>query len=194
MVEEYCDLPFNFGKCEEKSVTAYAACRAWATNDLPPVNITFFKNGRQRAIYIPEVLFKSNSAKKTGFIAIGTSLDPEEFIDFTGENEINFGTYGYTGNKFMNKEIIPVSGKIEKNNIYLGKDNYFSIVKNNGLIGIVSTFITFDIQEDDPDSQEPPAKEPFTDDEGEEEENKKGNSTVLDDDYEMEDVIPPSKG
>lgn len=190
MVEEYCDLPFNFGECKEKAWTANAVCLAWESNGQRPFDVTLFKNGRQRAMYIPEVLFKSKTTKTNARLIISISMDTSEIAEYIGENDINFGTYGFSGDENMKKRIISVPGKIEKNYITIGDDNnYFSPVDKNGLIGIASTFITFEIRQDDPDSQEPPTKEPFTDEEEEENEEIKGNTTVDDDDYEMADGI-----
>lgn len=182
MVEEFCEEPFNFGKCEEWVVTASALCEIWRT-PTHTFNLSFLKNGRQRQIFIPELMYKSviDDLDKSGPIKINFSfMSDEDVNNFVGKNEINFGTYAVTGMDMSYQQIIvPVQGKVSPDSksilIQVANNesgNFKPILYGSRLPGTVSTTITFEIFENDPDSQEPPAKEPLTDEEGDDDEDE----------------------
>ena len=177
MVEEFCEEPFNFGECEECTIPGYAICSAWATPS-HMINVSFLKNGRQRQIYIPELLYKSQTEdiNAASPITINFSFMTDDDVKkFVGENEINFGTYGFTALEDTHRQIIaPFKGKVKPDNksiVIEVADNesgkFSPIIVGGGALGAVSTTITFEIFENDPDSQEPPEKEPFTEEEEE---------------------------
>lgn len=183
MVEELCEEPFNFGECEECTIPGFANCSAWAT-PAHMANISFLKNGRQRQIYIPELLYKSRTvdANAESPITINFSfMHDDDLKNFVGEYEINFGTYGFTGlGATLRQTIAPLKGEVKpdsKSIVIEVADNesgkFSPIIDGGGALGAVSTTITYEIFENDPDSQEPPDKEPFTEsgDEPNEEQN-----------------------
>lgn len=175
MVEELCEEPFNFGECEECVISGSANCSAWST-PTHMVNISFLKNGRQRQIYIPELLYKSRTddINAASPITINFSFMYDADVNkFVGENEINFGTYGFAALEDTHRQTIaPLKGKVKPDNksiVIEVADNesgkFSPIVVGGGALGAVSTTITYEIFFTDPDSQEPPVKEPFTDNE-----------------------------
>lgn len=169
MVEEYCEEPFNFGECEECTIPCPVNCSGWATPS-HMVNVSFLRNGRQRQIYIPELLYKTRTddPNAASVITINFSFMYDDDVKkFVGENEINFGTYGFNALEDTHRQVIaPLKGDVKpdsKTIVIEVADNesgkFFPIIVGGGALGAVSTTITYEIFENDPDSQEPPIKE-----------------------------------